>query len=240
MRLRDWDKLNQFFAKLSGQHLRLSVFSPACSQDFEDKLLLLFLRLAVCSALRLFWDAERHLKDYTGAISDFNKTIELNPKDALPYAGLGFVQNDRFQFESALKNFQKALQLDPSQDEWRFRIWLIQSRLNDWFGETEEQKKYAVSLKGKKITWSAEIGLFLVGSVYEKNFLNCAKSSDQKTQNWWQCQANYYVGMEHLIAGDKVGAMDFFQQCLNTKETSLTVYNSAEAEFNALKKIIPP
>jgi len=121
---------------------------------------------------------------------------------------------------------------------------LIQSRLNNWFGETEElneeQKKYVASLKGKKITWSTEVGLFLAGSVYEKNFLNCAKSSDQKTQNWWQCLANYYVGMEHLIAGDKVGAMDFFKQCLNTKETSLTEYNSAEAEFNALKKVIPP
>jgi hypothetical protein len=37
-----------------------------------------------------------------------------------------------------------------------------------------------------------------------------------------------------------IGAMNFFQQCLNTKETSLTEYNSAEAEFNALKKVMPP
>jgi hypothetical protein len=46
--------------------------------------------------------------------------------------------------------------------------------------------------------------------------------------------------MKHLIAGDKVGALAFFQQCLNTKEADLAEYISAEAEFNALKKVIPP
>jgi tetratricopeptide (TPR) repeat protein len=185
-------------------------------------------------------DAKYHLKDYGGAIADFNKAIELNAKDALAYEGLGYVQNNFFQFESALKNFRGALQLDPSLDYARFNIWLIRSRLGDGLGATEELKNYLIPLKNKKHTWSNVVELFLVGSLPENLFLDCAKSSDQKTQIWWRSRANYYVGMKHLIEGDKVGAMDFFQQCLNTKETNTVEYASAEVELNALKKVIPP
>jgi tetratricopeptide (TPR) repeat protein len=185
-------------------------------------------------------NAEYELNDYARAISDFKKSIDLNPADPRPYFGLGLLQNDHFQFQSALNYFQEALRLDPSLEECRFRIWLIRSRLDDRVEADEDLNNYVSSNKSKKLTWSAAIGAFLVGSFLEKNFLDCAKSTDDKTRNWWKCRANYYVGMKHLIAGDKVGALDFFQQCLNTKEADLAEYISAEAEFNALKKVIPP
>jgi len=184
--------------------------------------------------------AKYHLKDYKGAIVDFNKQIEINPKDASAFAYLGYIQSDLFQFHPALNNFQKALQLDPSGTEYRFRIWLIRSRLDDMLGASYDLNNHLRSLKEKKMTWTTAVGFFLVGSFYENNFLDCAKLEDNKTRIWWQCRANYYAGMKHLISGDKVGAMGFFQECLNTKETNLVEYMSAEAEFNALKKIMPP
>lgn len=184
--------------------------------------------------------ARHHLRNPTAAVSDFNKAIELNPQDALSYVYLGCVQSDLFQFASALKNFRKALQLNSGLVECRFRIWLIRSRTDDRVGATDELQNYLRSLKEKKMSWPAAVGWFLVGSFSEKNFLGCAKNSDPKTRGWWQCRANYYVGMKHVISGDKVGAMDFFQQSLDTKETNLTEYISAEAEFKALKKSIPP
>jgi tetratricopeptide (TPR) repeat protein len=186
--------------------------------------------------------AKYHLKDYKGAIADLKKQIEINPKDASAFAYLGYIQSDLFQFHPALNNFQKALQLDPSGAEYRFRIWLIRSRLDgldDMLGASYDLNNYLRSLKEKKMTWTTAVGFFLVGSFSEENFLDCARSSDQKTRNWWQCRANYYAGIKHLCSGDKVGAMDFFQECLNTKETNFVEYISAEAEFNALKKIIP-
>jgi len=185
-------------------------------------------------------NARYHLRDWTAAVSDFNRAIELKPDDFRPYGYLGYVQTDLFQFEAALKTFQKALELDPSAAEYRFRIWALRSRMNDGPGATDELQNYLRSLKEKTMTWPAAVGWYLVGAFSERNFLGCAAKSDQKTRDWWQCRANYYAGMKHLIAGDKVGAMDFFQQSLNTGQTNRTEYISAEVELNALKKVIPP
>lgn len=184
--------------------------------------------------------AKYHLGNNAGAVADYQKAIELEPDDASVYANLGLVQNDLFQFESALKNYRKALQFDSVLDECRFRIWLILSRSDDRPGATEDLKEYLDSQKHKKLTWSEAVGFFLVGEFSEKSFLACAKSSDEKTQIWWRCRSDYYAGMKHLISGDKIGAMDFFQQCLHTKETNFSEFISAKAELKALKNVIPP
>jgi len=182
--------------------------------------------------------AKYHLGDNAGAIADLNKSITLNPDDSSAYFGLGFIQNQLFQFKDALKNFQKALQLDSSLDDCRFYIWLIRSRSEDRFGATEDLKDYLISSKHKQPTWTDVIGLYLIGKYSEKDFLNCAKSEPSKWQNWWRCRANYFIGMKRLIAGDKVGAMRSFQECLASGETSLPEYENATVELKAIEKTL--
>ncbi len=136
---------------------------------------------------------------------------------------------------------RKHCSWDPaSQENWRIHIWLIRARLGDRLGATDDLKNYFLSTKVKKATWSKVIAMYLVGDLSEKDFLNCAKADPAKVQKWWQFQASYYAGMKHLIDGDKIGAMNFFQQCLNSNDRQAGEYIFAEAELNALKKIIPP
>jgi len=150
------------------------------------------------------------------------------------------VQNDLFQFESALTNYQKALQLDSSLDECRLRIWLIRSRADDRKGATEELKEYLDAHRHRNPTWFEAVGFFLAGTSSEQSFLAYAAALDEQTQNRWRCRSCYYAGMKRLISGDKVGAMDLFQRCLDTRETSLLEFLSAKAEYDALAKVIPP
>src|ERR1022692_4395567 len=174
-------------------------------------------------------------KNYTIAISDINKAIELGLSSAEAYAVLGYIQNDLFQFEAALKSFLISLNLDSSQDYCRFRICLIRSRVGQQEKATQELAGYLRSLTDTaKAKWPIPIGQFLIGALTEADFLGMAKGSSAypKDQNGHLCEAYYYIGMKHLVASDKTNAAEFFQKCLDTGEKQYFEYGSAQAELH--------
>jgi tetratricopeptide (TPR) repeat protein len=52
-----------------------------------------------------------------GAIADFTRAIELNPKVAWFYHGRGMARFDENQLDRALADFDKAIELDPQLAE---------------------------------------------------------------------------------------------------------------------------
>jgi len=54
------------------------------------------------------------LKDYVGAIQDYNKAIELNPKDALAYNGRGLAKEGLQDYRWAIQDYNKAIELNPN------------------------------------------------------------------------------------------------------------------------------
>ena len=178
-------------------------------------------------------------KNYQSALADCSQATELDPQNARVRENLGYVQNDLSQLQPALESFRKSLQLDPLLDYPRFRIWLLRARLGEQADATRELAEYMKSLQGARATdWTARIGQFLTGTMTEEDFLNVAKISarNPKAQTVQFCQANYYAGMKHLLAGDKEGATALFKKCLGTGEKGCMEYSSATVELNALKK----
>ena len=51
--------------------------------------------------------------DLQGALSDYNKALELNPGDAEAYNNRGVVKYERGDLEGATKDFDRAIELDP-------------------------------------------------------------------------------------------------------------------------------
>jgi tetratricopeptide (TPR) repeat protein len=51
--------------------------------------------------------------DYDRAIADFNKAIELDPKDAIAYGGRGFAYSSKADYDRAIADLTKAIELDP-------------------------------------------------------------------------------------------------------------------------------
>jgi tetratricopeptide (TPR) repeat protein len=60
--------------------------------------------------------ARANVGDSESALADYNKAIELNPDHAGPYAARGQFYGWQKQYDLAIQDFDKALQLDPS--EW--------------------------------------------------------------------------------------------------------------------------
>jgi tetratricopeptide (TPR) repeat protein len=53
------------------------------------------------------------LKDYTGAILDYNKAIELDPDNANAYYNRGCTKSSLEDFRGAMLDYNKAIKLDP-------------------------------------------------------------------------------------------------------------------------------
>jgi tetratricopeptide (TPR) repeat protein len=54
------------------------------------------------------------LKNFRGAIADFNKILEIDPNNAYAYLGRGFSRFGLESYEGAKKDFDKALEITPN------------------------------------------------------------------------------------------------------------------------------
>src|SRR5260221_500931 len=52
-------------------------------------------------------------KNYAAAISEFDKAIEINPRDADSYYNRGFIKWTLKKYQSAIADFDKAIEINP-------------------------------------------------------------------------------------------------------------------------------
>ncbi len=57
--------------------------------------------------------AERRKGDLDGAITDYNRTIELDPKYAIAYLNCGNAKDDKGDLDGAIADYNRGLQLNP-------------------------------------------------------------------------------------------------------------------------------
>ena len=52
--------------------------------------------------------------DYSGALKDFNKLIELNPNNAIAYYSRGVAKGKLGDYRGAIQDYNKAIELNPN------------------------------------------------------------------------------------------------------------------------------
>ncbi len=59
--------------------------------------------------------AKDELKDYTGAIDDYTKAIELGPNNESEYLNRGLAKYELHFFQEAIKDYDKAIEIEPNK-----------------------------------------------------------------------------------------------------------------------------
>ncbi|WP_297766323.1 tetratricopeptide repeat protein [uncultured Muriicola sp.] len=63
------------------------------------------------------WEARFHLKKIDKAISDYNKAIEINPRNGTAYFHRGLAYYDKGQYDDAISDYSKAIEINPKYGE---------------------------------------------------------------------------------------------------------------------------
>ena len=184
------------------------------------------------------------LGDWDGALADYDQVITLDPKNGDAFVNLdeayfnrGNIKLAKRDLPEAIADYNQAIRLhaEDTQSAY-FSIWVAQ-QLQGKKAEADSQLSSEMAKSaGFTWYWPSKISAFLLDQMSESDFMNGATSSDAKTDGIQHCQAWYYAGIKHLLAGDKSTAADDFRKCLVTNQKDESSYFFAEAELKAIEK----
>jgi tetratricopeptide (TPR) repeat protein len=197
------------------------------------------------------------MEDFKGALADFNRALEFNPRNPDAWSDRGAVKEYEGDFTEAVSNYDKAIELRPDYSAWQrlYRqalLWRLielppmETNLAAKAGETSNATTRLVSVEvvavqpegvpGVKYGWPKTLGQFLVGRIDEKALLAAAKKSGDADGN--KALAYYYIGMRRLSRGDQTGARAWLQKCKDAGQKGDAEYYFAVSELKHLSE--PP
>ena len=91
--------------------------------------------------------------DYYGAIADYTKAIEINPRFADAYYNRGNLKRDLEDYYGAIADYTKAIEINPRYVEAIENRGFAKSKLKDYEGACMDYRK-ALSLGSQRLkTW---------------------------------------------------------------------------------------
>jgi len=81
------------------------------------------------------------LNDYQGAITCYNKAIELDSHSTSAYNNRGNAKRELKDYESAIKDYNKAIELNPNYTHTYNNRGILKYRLKDYEGSIEDYNK---------------------------------------------------------------------------------------------------
>jgi tetratricopeptide (TPR) repeat protein len=175
------------------------------------------------------------------ALADFEHAVELHPQAPETHGMLGWFQYKLAKWEPALANYRKALELGAIVNVAGYHsyIWLIRAQSGQEEAAKQELESYLKSLDATKTNdWSAITARFLTGNLPETNFLSLAITAARRPSAITNqiCESLFYAAMKRKLAGDKQGALELLQKCVDTTDDNNMSYFCARDELQALKQ----
>lgn len=88
-------------------------------------------------------NAKQQLKDYKGAILDYDKVIELSPTLFQAYHGRAMCYGELEKYDKALQDFNKVIQLNPGfKNAYLNRAYYVKVNSRDFAGAIEDYNKF--------------------------------------------------------------------------------------------------
>jgi tetratricopeptide (TPR) repeat protein len=187
---------------------------------------------------------EAQRNDLDDAIADSTQAIYIDPRSAQAYSTRGFAKLTKGNLDGAftdLKVFCDLAARDHDADHARLYTWLIAKAQNSG-AQADQDLSTALesSWNSSPDEVTTKTANFLLGRVSEPDYMAAATSPDAKTDQAQHCIVWYFVGMKRALMGDKKGAIDAFQQCVNTQQKDFVEYVLAQTELAALNPPAPP
>jgi tetratricopeptide (TPR) repeat protein len=172
--------------------------------------------------------------DYRGALADYDRAIELKPKDAIAYNYRGVLKVKIQDFDGGLADYNRAIQLDANYGEaYSNRGNLKANKLQDLQGAMADYD-LAIELSPKYAPAYSNRGILKVKNRQVDSALADYDRAIQLDPN----DANYYSYRAFLkiVTSDRQGALTDFNRSIELNPTNATVYfKRADHKYYSLK-----
>jgi lipoprotein NlpI len=162
--------------------------------------------------------------DIAGALADFSRAIEINPLEPDPYYNRGTIYFLKHDWKKALSDLQRHDELNEEDEDARPLIWAAQARLGEKETADRGLSSFVADHPAQTKPLYTEIDNFLLGKMSEQELL-AANSVEEHPEQ--QCEAWYYVGLKHLLNGDRAGAAEAFRKAVATGDKTINEYDFA-------------
>jgi predicted Zn-dependent protease len=202
--------------------LGLADLEQAAGAGFDE-------RLVDIERGRAKWKSGRFLE----SARDLTRVLEKGPlAEAYKLRGL-----DRFslgQWREADADFSSALTLLPDAQQQRYVGYfrLLARRLGDL---DDGEPEFVQSVKEAPPGWTRTVGRYLAGEIKAADLLAQVRPGGTPGLQERRCEADFYIGMMQLIAGDRKGAEERLHQCVETGMKNYFEYDLARGQLTRLQ-----
>ncbi|WP_269624303.1 tetratricopeptide repeat protein [Prochlorococcus marinus] len=172
--------------------------------------------------------AKSNLKDYSGAISDFSKVIEINPKDEEAYFRRGIIQHQLANYQSAINDFSMQIKRNKnSNSEYSYLSYYGRANskrmIGDYSGalsDDEQFQKLATEFMG----FNYKQGLKNIDNKdYKDAIISFNKVIDIRANHW---NAYRERGRAKYQSGDYQGALEDTSKAIEGNALEQKAYRS--------------
>ena len=170
--------------------------------------------------------------DLDGALGDYTRAIEIDPRNDAAYGLRGTAKLRSRDLPGAARDLQKKLEIAPTSYYALFLLFLAQALGPDGEAKALTTMKASMAARGKPIesgSWVEKMSDFLQGKITAQDFEQAADASPEKDRMGNRCEAYFYTGMVAWIRGDKAAAVKLLERCVATKLDLYTEFTLAQA-----------
>ena len=164
------------------------------------------------------------------AIDDYDIAIRLNSNDFVAFKNRGNAHFYLGDFGAAARDFE-TLADDKPNDAYRM-IWLYLAQAQSGAGDVSALTERAGRINTG--AWPGPVIEMLLGESTPAVVLDAARQVALDKRAEQECEAYFYLGQYHLIAGNIGEAQRMFQLSVDTGVTNFIEYTGSEAELKRL------
>jgi TPR repeat protein len=167
------------------------------------------------------------------AVELATRLLERDPDQWLPRYTRSLATMNLGRYAEAAADLERLCDI-RSADWPHCHLMLFAARGRAGGGDAATTLAASALAQVDEATWPKPVASFYLGKLGAKALLDKAKSPDPDREREQLCEAYYYLGQHHMIAGRRRQAVQMFQKSVATGVESFIEYKSALAELGRL------
>ncbi len=131
-----------------------------------------------------------------------NRALEIDPRHAGAYKNRGYTRFHKGEFALGVVDFARRQELKP--DAYT-PVWLFLARARS--GGDGKNEFVTNTTKRDTVKWPAPVVALYLGKGTPVAVMSGAEHPDPKTHKEQLCEANFYVGLWHLLKDDRANSI---------------------------------